>query len=182
MHSVSNRDTHSYLPHSNSSIQLTVTTESPNGMRSGRTTTRDSVLLSPTPAPTLLGWPCQKKHGSGSTASAPVSDVSTPACPTGVWLPLRFVSVAKNNKPSTMSSSNFQSIELLMDCTTWRFWMMRQLNGCPTPTPRSCVAKQWIVTIDWNHEKVATKMMKVNRSQYIFTIYFFVAYKLNTDN
>ena len=58
--------------------------------------------------------------------------------------PLRPVSVAQKNKPSTMSSSNVQSIDLPMDCTAWRFWAMRQPNGCSTPSPNSSAAKQWI--------------------------------------
>jgi len=53
------------------------------------------------------------------------------------------LSVAQN-KPSTMSSSNVQSIDLSMDCTAWRFWTMRQLNGCSTPASKSSAAKQWI--------------------------------------
>jgi len=35
-----------------------------------------------------LGWPSQEEPASGLTASAPVSDVSTPACTNGVWPPL----------------------------------------------------------------------------------------------
>jgi len=31
-----------------------------------------------------------------------------------------------------------------MVCTTWRFWMRRQPNGCSTPAPRSSAAKQWL--------------------------------------
>ena len=58
----------------------------------------------------------RKRAGSGSTASAPVSDVSAPACTNGVWPPLRPVSVAQKNKPSTMLSSNVQSIDLPADC------------------------------------------------------------------
>jgi len=41
---------------------------------------------------------------------------------------LRLVSVAQKNKPSTMLSSNVQSIYLPMDCTTLRFWTIRQSN------------------------------------------------------
>ena len=66
---------------------------------------------------TPLEWPSQEEPGSSSTASAPVSDISTPACTNGVWPPLRLVSVAQKNKPSTMSSSNVQSIDLPTDCT-----------------------------------------------------------------
>jgi len=32
------------------------------------------------------------------------------------------------------------AIDLPMDCTTWRFWMMRQSNGCSTPALRSSAA------------------------------------------
>ena len=77
------------------------------------------------------------------TASAPVSGVSAPACTNGVWPPLRPVSAVHKNKPSTMLSSNVQSIDLRMDCMAWRFWTMRQPNGCSTPSPRSSSAKQW---------------------------------------
>ena len=86
--------------------------------------------------------PLQEQPGSGLTTSAPVSDVSAPACTSGEWPPLRPVSVAQN-KPSTMLSSNVQSIDLPMDCMAWRFWTMRQLNGCSTSAPRSSAAKQW---------------------------------------
>jgi len=61
-------------------------------------------------------WPSQEKPGSGSTASATVSDVSAPACTNGVWHPLRPVSVAQN-KPPTMLSSTVQSIDLPTDYT-----------------------------------------------------------------
>jgi len=56
---------------------------------------------------------------------------------------LRPVSVAQKNKPSTMSSFNVQSIDLPMDCMAWRFWTMRQPNGCSTPAPKSSAAKRW---------------------------------------
>ena len=103
-----------------------------------------SVLSSPTLAPTLPEWSSQKEPGSGSTASALVSDVSAPAHTNGTWPPLRPVTVAQKNKPSTMLSSNVQSIDLPMDCMAWRFWTMKQPNGCSTPAPRFSAAKQWI--------------------------------------
>jgi len=160
MHGVSNRDTHLHPPCNNSLVHLTtaayVRRSDPsritNGRRSGWTTLRDSVLLSPTPAPTLLEWPTQEQPGSRLTASGPVSDNSAPACTNGVWLPLRPVSVAQKNKPSTMLSSNVQSIYLPMDCTAWQFWTMRQSNGCSTPAPRSSVAK-WTVTTRSNEDR-----------------------------
>ena len=87
--------------------------------------------------------PSQEEPGSGLTASAPVSDVSAPAYTNRVWPPLRPVSVAQKNKPSTMLSSNVQSIDLLMDCIAWWFWTMRQSNGCSAPAPRSSQAVVW---------------------------------------
>jgi len=47
------------------------------------------------------------------------------------WRPLSW-----NDLPrTTWVWLNCQSIKLPMDCTAWRFWMMRQLNGCSTPAP-----------------------------------------------
>jgi len=97
--------------------------------------------------------PSQEESGSSLTASAPVSGVSAPVSTNEVWLPLRPVSVAQKNKPSTMLSSNVQSIDLLMDCTAWRFWTMRLSNGCSSSAPRSSAAKQW-------SEELAQKMKK----------------------
>ena len=103
---------------------------------------------------TPLEWPSQEEPGSGLTDSAPVSDVSAPACTNGVWPPLRPVSVAHKNKPSTMSSSNVQSIDLPMDCTAWRFRGMRQPNGCSTPAPKSSAVKQWIKELAQKKKKI----------------------------
>jgi len=47
-------------------------------------------------------WPSQEEPGPGLTASAPVSGFSAPACTNRVCPPLRPVSVAQKNKPSTM--------------------------------------------------------------------------------
>ena len=58
---------------------------------------------------------------------------------------------------STSLSSNVQSIDLLMDRTAWRFWTLRQSNGCSTPVPRSRAAKQWL-------EQVAQKKKKMHDS------------------
>ena len=54
-----------------------------------------------------------------------------------IWPPVWSVNVAHKNKPSTMLSSNVQSIDLLVDYTAWCFWTMRQLKICTTPAPRS---------------------------------------------
>jgi len=73
-------------------------------------------------------------ENSLTTASAPVSDVSAPACTNGVWPPLRLV----------------RSIDLPMDCMAWRFWTMRQPNGCSTPVLRSSATKQWFEQVSQN--------------------------------
>jgi len=110
------------------------------GMRSGQTISQASTFSFPTLVPTPPEWPSQEEPGSGSTTFAPVLTISAPACINGLWLPLQPVIMVQKNKLSTMLSSNVQSISLPMD---WRFWMMRQPNGCSTTAPRSSVAKQW---------------------------------------
>jgi len=60
--------------------------------------------------------PPKEEPGSALTASTLVADVSTPACINGVWPSPWPVIVAQKNKPSTMLSSNVQSIDLPMDC------------------------------------------------------------------
>ena len=65
-------------------------------------------------------------------------------------------SVAQKNKPSAMLSSNVQCI-VLIDWTAWRFWTMRQSNGCQAPAPRSSAAKQWL-------EELAQKKNDCNRT------------------
>jgi len=44
------------------------------------------------------------------------------------------------------------SVQSIMDWTAWRFWTMRQSNGCSTPALRSSAAK-WL-------QKLAQKMKK----------------------
>jgi len=90
--------------------------------------------------PTLLEWSCQEQRGSGLTTSAPASDVSALVGTKGRWPLLRLVSVGQKMKPLTMLSSTVQSIDLPMESTAWRFWMMRQSIGCSTPAPRSRAA------------------------------------------
>jgi len=82
--------------------------------------------------------------------------VATPACTNGVWPPLRPASVTQKNKLSTMLSSNVQPIDLLMHYTAWRFWTMRQPNGCSTPALRSSAAKQWFEQLAQKKKNVAT--------------------------
>jgi len=135
-HGGSNRDTHFYPPHNNSSVFLTTTMyvrrsgQIINGTRSGQIT----PFQFQTSVHTHPEWPSQEERESGSTASAPVSDVSAPACTNGVWPPLRPVCVVQN-KPSIMSSSTVQYIEPPTDYTAWRFWTMRKPNGCSTAAP-----------------------------------------------
>jgi len=73
--------------------------------------------------------PLPRRAWSGVTASALVSDVSAPACTNGIWPPLRPVSVVQKNKPSTMSSSNVQSIDLPMDCTAVAILAFKKWGG-----------------------------------------------------
>jgi len=148
LHGASNRYTYLYLPHSNSSASLTTTyvrrsEQIINGTQIGQKTSQDSALYFQTPVHTPE-WPLLQEPVSGLTAYASVSDVSAPASTNGVCTFLRPVSVTQKNKPSTMLSSNIQSIDLPMDCTAWRFWAMRQPNGCSTHAPKSNAAKQWI--------------------------------------
>ena len=144
-----NRDTHLYSPHNISSVYLTTTTcvrrsgRITSGMRSDWTTPQN-IFIPDTGTHPSPEWPSQEEPGSGSIASAPVSNVSAPAFTNGVWPPLRHVSVAQRNKPLTMLSSNVQSTDLLIDCMAWRLWTMRQSNGCSTPAPKSSAVKQWI--------------------------------------
>jgi len=69
MPGASNRDTHLYPPHNNSSVYLTIRTyvrrtgRITNGMRSGRTTPQDSAFSSPTPAPPPRNDPPKKSLG-----------------------------------------------------------------------------------------------------------------------
>ena len=84
-----------------------------------------SALSFPTPASTSE-WPSQEQHGSGLTVSgSPCTDGYGLLC--GLWVWRR-----RTNR----------RIDLLIDCTVWRFWTMRQSNGCSTSAPRSSAAYQ----------------------------------------
>jgi len=123
MHGVSNRDTNLYPPHNNSSVYLTTTTyvrrsgRITNGRRSGWTTLYETPYIH-----------SQHRHPSTWNDLSRTAWVwlnclrtgvgrSVPACTAGVWPPLRPVSVAQKNKPSTILSSNVQSIDVFMDYT-----------------------------------------------------------------
>jgi len=136
--------------------QHTCATLGGSRMRRGCTTPRDSVFSSGTLAPILGEWSFQEQYGFDLTASTPLSDVPTPAGTNGVCPPLLHVSVVHKNKPSTMFSSNVQSIDLHMDCTAWRFSMMRQLNSNSTSAPRTSAASELIVATGSNSEEEAT--------------------------
>ena len=139
-----------------SSVRLMTTTEVRRSgritdrMRSFWTTLRDSVLSPPTLAPTLLEWLCQGQRGSGFNHLRTGVGHFRSCLHKWVRPLLKFVSVAQKNKLSTMLSSNVQSIDFPVDCTTWRFWMTIQSNGFSTPAPRSSAAKQWTKTTGSN--------------------------------
>jgi len=121
MHGASNRDTHLYPSHNISAVPLTITTyvrrsgRITNGMRSERTISQDYAFSSPTPAPPRNDPP--KKSLGGLTTSAPASGVSAHVCTNEVRPPLRPVSVAQKNKPSTMLPS--MSNPSTSSWTTW---------------------------------------------------------------
>ena len=131
MHIISNRDTHLYPPHNNSSIHLTTKTEFwhsgqiTDGMRSCWRTLWDSILSSPTSAPTLLKWPrCQEQHGSSLTLLEPVHDIFV------LWfwpknssfrLPYQRPSSSANCNRELFKSSNGSAS--LVDCTQKIFWL-----------------------------------------------------------
>ena len=104
--------------------------------------------------PKFSEWTSQEQPGSGSTASALVSDISAPSCTNGRWPLQRPVSVVQKNKPSSMLSSNIRSINLLMDWTTRWFWTMRQSICCSTPVSRSSKIKQCIEELDQTTKKM----------------------------
>jgi len=66
-----------------------------------------------------------------------VLDVSAPAYTNEVWPFMRIARMAQKNRQLTMLFFTFQYNDLPMARKVWRFWMMRHLNGCSTPAPRS---------------------------------------------
>jgi len=91
-------------PRNNSLVHLATTTDvrcfgriTHDSMRSGWRTLRCSVLrtFTTTSAPTLPEWLCQQKCGYDLTASAPVLDVSVPACTNGIWPLLLLLNVVQ---------------------------------------------------------------------------------------
>ena len=55
----------------------------------------------------------------------------------------------------------------LMECMAWRFWTMRQSNGCSTPALRSSAANQWL-------EELAQKKKK---RKFEYVIYICIVWK-----
>jgi len=53
----------------------------------------------------------------------------------------------------TTLSFAIQSIDLPVECMAWRFWTMRQTNGCSAPAPRSSATYEWIKWTGWNDEE-----------------------------
>jgi len=127
-----------------------------DGMWSCCTTLRDCTFI--LDIGTVLEWSCQQHCGSGLTTSIPVSDVFTPYT-NGVWL---FCSLwvwcrRTDHWPCV------PSIDLIIQCMAWWFWMTRQLVGCSSHVPRSSAAQQWTRTCsndeedcnkDWSHQEI----------------------------
>ena len=128
---LSKLDIHLYPLHNNSSVHLTTITEV---WRSGRGTDEmtkgwialwDPVLSSPTSAPALLDLP--------RTACVRINTLRTSVRHFHSCLHKWSMAASANCecraeyqvKPLTMLSFNVQSIDFPMDCTTWRFWMIR---------------------------------------------------------
>ena len=115
LHGVSNRDTHYRLVPAaqqllslsdNSNICAAQLADHQWNAKWADNPTRLRTLIPDTGTHTPPEWPCQEEPGSSFTVSAPVLDVSAPACTNGVWRPLRPVSVAQKNKAFDMSSSH----------------------------------------------------------------------------
>ena len=109
MHSISNRDTHFVCRTTTHQFiwrrqqhKCGALVGSPRECGAVGEHFQDSVLLSPTLAPTLPEWPRQEQCESDLTTSAPASDVSAPACTNGVRPLTRLVSVPQKNRPLTM--------------------------------------------------------------------------------
>ena len=117
-------------------------------------------------------WPSQEEPGSGLPPPHRRRGFLSCLYKWGsAWPPLRPVSVAQKSKWSTLSSSNVQSIDLPTDCTAWRFWTMKQPNGCSTPAPNSSAAKQWIKELAQTKEDSRTDCttgIQVNKDILVF--------------
>ena len=70
-----------------------------------------------------------------------------------------------------MLSSNVEFIKLPMDCTAWRFLIMRQSHDCSTSAPRSSAAKKWVGRTRSNDEVTVMHVSKISLHK---IVYFFV--------
>jgi len=129
----------------------------------------ETAHIHPELAPNLLEWPCQEQRTVGPvlTASAPVSDISAPACTNETSPPLRPVTVAQRNRPLTMLSLTVQSINLPMERIVETVRTRKQSNGCSTPASRSSATWQWI---EGNSQKMK-KMLCVSGCDVTLTDY-----------
>ena len=160
MHGASNRDTHLCPPHSNSSAHLTTTTyvrrsgRITNGMWSGWTTLRDSLLSSAVPAPTLLKWPFREQCGFGFHLRTGVGR-SRSACANVVWL---WVWRRRTNCRSLCPPmANPSTIPWTASPNGSVWWDHRM---AAEDLPRDLVAKQWTVTTRSKEEEEAPSRRK----------------------
>ena len=159
IHGVSNRDNHLYPPHNNSLVHLTIIT---HVRHTGRITDMECGVV---------GQPC-KTHFNPDTGTHNL----------GMAVP-RTASVRLNRLRTCvgrlrsclykwgMASSaacefgaEEQTVDHVVlqcpvhrppvDCTAWRFWIMRQSNGCSTLTSRCRAAKQWSATTRSKEEDI----------------------------
>jgi len=76
-------------------------------------------------------------------------------------------------------SSAVHSIDFPMECMAWRFWMMRQCNGCTTPASRSDASKRWIERTA-NTMKTLLRISNCLRSD--STLYLAKTFPWNVEN
>ena len=107
------------------------------GVRKGRPTPLDSALclIQPMPWPAPSACSCHGQLGSALTDCEPASDVSAQTCTNGEWIFLRLVSVARRNRPQTISYMDVQSTVPPMGSMVCGNWMRRLTSGCSTPAP-----------------------------------------------
>ena len=114
----SNRDTHLYPPHNISVLHLTTTYVRRtgrviNGMQSWRTTHNTPYFHPRHRHPPTRNDPPKKILGSGLTASAPVSDISAPACTNGVRPLFAACEWAQKDKRSTVWFSYVPKVDVV---------------------------------------------------------------------
>jgi len=170
MYGTSDRDTHLYPPHNNSSVPLTIITYV---QRSGRITMECELGSQPHKTPDFhpqwhrhplpwndpprKAWVRLNRHrisvGHFRSCLFKLGMASSATCECGL-----------EEQPSTLLSFNVQSIDLPMDCMACRFWTMRQSNGCSTPALISSAAKQWFEQLDQKKKNVSYTLIACKRS------------------